>query len=150
MKQQKKLQLDEGFYTVETLIAALKGLPKDAIVTVADCHMAFREVDGKKVALTRCRKLAAIRIGEFDHKRPVMNFTVGDEADSICFFPDKSREIDECKSSESASTNGASSTVISNSDQVSTPSKAQMVQEKPTLSIRSSSRSRGTFHDFMG
>lgn len=141
---------NEGFYTVRSLRAALKLMPDDAIVTVADCHLLTREVDGKEVALTRCRKLVKFRKGVFDHKRPVMNFTIDETAeDAICLFPDKSREIDECKSKELPLATGASSTVSTTSAPASTPSKARTARAKPTLSIRSSSRLRGTFRGFM-
>jgi hypothetical protein len=144
----KKSQMDEGLYTAETLINVLKQVPKDAIVCVADCHLVTREIEDKQVALTRCRKLVALRLGDFDHKRPIMNFTIGG-VDAVCLFPDKSREVEVCKSSESPSESGVSSTENLTSAKDSTPSVGRTAQAKRTLLIRSSSRSRGTFHDFM-
>jgi len=151
----KSNQLDAGFYTVGSLMQALKSLPEDLIVTVADCHMVLCEHEGKPTALTRCRQLVSMRVGVFDHKRPIMNFTMPDadgeeQPDAVCLFPAKSREIEECKSNASLSESGVSSKEISTSEQVSTQSEAPTVPVKLTSSMLRSSRSRGTYRDFMG
>jgi len=150
----KPNQLDAGFYTVGSLKQALKLLSDDLIVTVADCHMLLHEHDGKSTAMTRCRQLVAMRVGVFNHKRPIMNFTVPDsdseeQPDAVCLFPAKSREVEECKFKESPSESGVSSKETSASEKVSTQSEAPTVRVKPTSSMLRSSRSRGTYRDFM-